>query len=92
VKNPVEISVMGQKLQIRSDSDEAYVEEIADFVNKKISDIQSKTKSVASTQVLILTAMNIADEFIRFKRENGTKKEEVAKKIESIIEHIDLRL
>lgn len=92
MKSPVEISIMGQKLQIRSDSDQNYVEEVASFVNNKIKDIQSKTKSVASTQVLILTAMNIADEFFKFKKNSGERKDAIAKKIESIIEHIDLRL
>ena len=92
MKNPIEVTIMGQTLQIRSDSGEGYVEEIASFLNKKISDIQTKTKSVASTQVLILAAMNIADEFFKYKRENGEKGEAVAKKIEAMIEHIDLRL
>lgn len=83
---------MGQRLQIRSDSDENYVEEIATFVDKKIKDILARTKSVASTQVIILAAMNIVDEFFKYKNQIDQKSEALAKKIESVIEHIDLRL
>lgn len=93
MKKTVEVTIMGQKLQIRSsDADEAYVEEIASYVDKKISDVLSRTKSVASSQVIILAAMNIVDEYLKFKRYNAEKKEAVAKKIESIIEHIDLQI
>lgn len=92
MKNPVEVKIMGHKLQIRSESDEVYIEEVAKYVDKKVEDILSKTKSVASTQVVILAAMNIADEFLRYKQKNSQKNEDVAKKIESMIEHIDLRL
>lgn len=92
MKRSVEVNIMGQKLQIRSDSDEAYVEEIAAFVDKKIREIVARTKSVASTQVVILAAMNIADEFFKYKQKVGVKHSNVAKKLEAMIEHIDLRL
>lgn len=88
----VDINIMGHRLQIRSDSDEEYVAQVAAFVDGKVKDILSKTKSVASSQVLILAAMNIADEFIKHKNTNKAKRDEIAKKIESVIEHIDLRL
>lgn len=92
VKKPIEVSVMGQKLQIRSDSDESYVQEIAVYVDKKIREILARAKSVASTQVVILAAMNIADEFLKYKQQNSQTKEAITKKIESVIEHIDLRI
>lgn len=92
MKKTVEVSIMGHKLQIRSDSDEVYVERIAKFVDSKVKDILSKSKSVASTQLLILAAMNIADEYFKFKDATKSKREALAKKIESVIEHIDLRL
>lgn len=84
--------IMGQKLQIRSDSDEAYVAQVAEMVDTKVKEILAKTKSVANAQVVILAAMNIADEFLKFKSKMGNKNKAVAKKIESVIEHIDLRL
>lgn len=92
MKKALEVTIMGQRLQIRSDSDDQYVEEVAAFVDKKVKEVLSKTKSVASAQVAILAAMNIADELFRYRRLNGEKRALVAKKIESIIEHIDLRL
>lgn len=92
MKKPVEVKIMGQKLQIRSDSDEAYVEEIASLVDERIKGVASKTKSVASAQVVILAAMNIADEYLRYKKLNSEKNSALSEKIEAIIEHIDLRL
>lgn len=92
MKKAIEVTIMGKKLQIRSDSDSAYVEEVAAFVDKKIRDILARTKSVASTHVVILAAMNIADEFLKYKQNKNSKNEAIEKKLESMIEHIDLRL
>ncbi len=92
MKKSVEVSIMGQKLQIRSDSDEGYIEKVAQFVDGKIDDVLKRTKSVASAQVVILAAMNIADEFLKYKMNKSEREETIAKKIESMIEHIDLRL
>jgi cell division protein ZapA len=92
MKRTVEVSIMGQKFMVRSDSDEAYVEQIADFVNAKIAEITSKSKSIPSLNVVILAAMNIADEFMR---RNGQSDEVVAgleKKVQGMIELIDLQL
>jgi cell division protein ZapA len=89
----IEVTIMGQKLQIRSlDADEAYVAEIAKYVDKRIGDVLSKTKGVASTQVLILAAMNIVDEYFKCRKREEARREALAKKIESIIEHIDLHI
>lgn len=91
-KRPVEVMIMGQKLKVMSDSEEAYVEEIAKHVDKKIKDVQSRTKSVVSMQVAILAAMNIMDEYFKYKQRCREKNESVARKIEQVIEHIDLQL
>lgn len=92
MKRTVEVTIMGQKFMVRSDSDDTYVQQIADLVNDKITEISSKTKSIPSLNVVILAAMNIADELIR----QADKKERIfsgiEKRIGSMIELIDLQL
>jgi cell division protein ZapA (FtsZ GTPase activity inhibitor) len=47
---------------------------------------------VASLNVAILAAMNIADEYFKFKREREEKTLKAEKKIKDLIELVDLQL
>ena len=92
MKKTTEISIMGQKFMIRSESNDDYVQEVAGFVDGKINEVMTSTKSVASLNVAILAAMNIADEYLKFKRERDEKTSKAEKKIKDMIELVDLQL
>jgi len=92
VKKTTEISIMGQKFMVKSDSNDDYVRRIAGFVDQKINEVMQSTKSVASLNVAILAAMNIADEYFKFKRDRDERIEKAEKKIKDMIELVDLQL
>jgi len=92
VKKTTEISIMGQKFMVKSDSNDDYVLRIAGFVDQKINEVMQSTKSVASLNVAILAAMNIADEYFKFKRDRDDRIEKAEKKIKDMIELVDLQL
>jgi cell division protein ZapA len=92
VKKTTEISIMGQKFMIRSESNDDYVQQVASFVDEKIGEVMSSTKSVASLNVAILAAMNIADEYLKFRRERDEKSNQAERKIKDLIELVDLQL
>lgn len=92
MKKAVEITIMGQKFVVKSESDESYVQRVAVYVNEKANDILNKTKSVSSVSVAMLTAMNIADEFFKYKEKRTQLQEGVVKKMEGMIELIDSNL
>lgn len=89
MQKPVEVTILGQKFVVRSDSEETYIKNVASFVDKKMNEILQKTKSVSNLNVAILTAMNIADEFFSFKKKKDQSADGVAKKIEEMIRFID---
>ncbi len=90
MQKPVEVTILGQKFVVKSESDEAYVREVASFVDQRMNDILQKTKSVSNLNVAILSAMNIADEFFSFKKKKEQSIQTVTKKMEEMIELIDL--
>ena len=92
MKRTMEISIMGQKFVIKSDSDDDYVTHVAKYVDQKINEVLQNTKSVASLNVAILAAMNIADEYFKFQRDKKERLSKVEKKIEDLIELIDLQV
>ncbi len=92
MKKTTEVAIMGQKFMVKSDSNEDYVRRIADFVNEKIVEVMETTNSVASLNVAILAAMNIADEFFKYQNDREQKIGTVEKKVQDLIELIDLQL
>lgn len=91
MKKQIEIKVMGQKFMVRSDSSEDYINAVATFVDQKIDEIVKGSKSVASLNVAILAAMNIADEFMKYKDQRDKQVSKVEEKIKNVIELIDLQ-
>ncbi len=89
MKKSYEVSILNQKITIKSDADERYIQKVADYVNKKIYDIVNNTKSVSTLNVAILTALNLADDLFKL---NDMKKEKnllVEKKIKNILSLIE---
>jgi len=92
MKRQVEIVVLGQKFVVKSDSTEDYVQRVGQFVDQKMNEILKNTRSVASLNVAILAAMNIADEYFRYRENTELNKREAAEKIKGMIELIDLQM
>ncbi len=92
MKKAIEVTIMGQKFQVRSDSDEEYVTKIASYVDKKINEVLQSTKSVASMQVALLGAMNIADEFFKYQQDRQEKLSDVEGKIKDMIELVETQI
>lgn len=92
MKRTTEISIMGQKLWVKSDSNEEYVRQVAGYVDQKINEVIQNTKSVASLSAAILAAMNIADEYLKYRRERAERSSTAEKKIKDLIELIDIQL
>ena len=62
------MTIAGQRYSLRSDADETYVNSLAGYVDEKIREVQRASKQVATHQVAILTALQIADELFRERR------------------------
>lgn len=92
MQKPIEVTILGQKFVIKSDSDEGYVREVAAFVDQKMNDVLQKTRSISNLNVAILSAMNIADEFFSYKKKKDQSVQNVEKKIKEMIELVDLHI
>ena len=91
-RKPVEIVIMGQKLPLGSDHDPEYVKKVADFVDKKMREIESKSGSVSSLNIAILAALTIADEYFSFADKQRHTLEGLMDKSKRLISFIDERL
>ena len=67
MKKALDVEILGQKFTISSDADEGYMLKVAGYVDGKMQELMQASKPVAKTNVAMLAALNIADEFHRLK-------------------------
>jgi cell division protein ZapA len=79
LKKRFNIKVLGQEFSVLSDTGDEHVANIVQYVNGKAEEIGRASKNATTFNVAILVALNIADEFFRFKGE----KESIIDELES---------
>ena len=91
-ENLVEIRVFGQTFTVKTDSEEAHIQEVAQYVNDKIDEILKRTRTVSSLNVAILAALNIADDLLKEKERRMALLKEVGMKSRDLVEKIDMKI
>jgi len=92
VERFVEVNILGHDYTVKTDAETEYIQEIARYVDKKMSEIVRNTKTVSTLNVAILAALNIADEFFKEMQKREELIEEVEHRSEEIVKTIDSQL
>lgn len=88
-KRTVVVHISGQRYAIKTDADERYLLELAEFVEDRLAQAQRASHGGSSFKKAILAALNIADELHRERQKARELKSRVlakSKKILSILE------
>jgi len=64
---PVRVSIYGNEYRVRGDADEAYIQEIAGYVDSTMRDIAASGRTISTERIAILAAFNIADELLQVR-------------------------
>ena len=67
MNKPLDVEILGQKLTISSDSEESYMLRVAGYVDSKMQELLQSPKPIARSNIAVLAALNIADEYHRLK-------------------------
>jgi cell division protein ZapA len=67
MKKALDVEILGQKFTISSDAEESYMLQVAGYVDGKMQELMRSSKPVAKSNVAMLAALNIADEYHRLK-------------------------
>jgi len=78
------ISILGQELSVLSDSGDEHVASVVKYVNDKIKQAGNISANASTLNVAILAALNIADEYMKFK----VTKEDICNQLESRSERL----
>lgn len=71
----VKVDIFGQTYPIQGELDEAYIRQIAAYVDEKMRLISEMARTVDTQRVAVLAAISIADELHRLREERGEREE-----------------
>ena len=83
-----EVKILGQRYKIRSDEGEEYIQRLADFVNAELNEAGKASRTVATHNMAILAALNIADRLFKLRDEETRMKTEVKERVSRILKMI----
>jgi cell division protein ZapA len=63
------VEIFGQTYNVRGDGDPDYLLELARLVDTRMRDVAAQVATVDPLKIAILAALNLADEFSRFRRQ-----------------------
>jgi cell division protein ZapA len=67
MKKALDVEILGQRFTISSEAEEGYMLKVAGYVDGKMQELMRSSKPVAKSNVAMLAALNIADEYHRLK-------------------------
>lgn len=88
-KKRFDIQVLGQEFSVLSDSGDEHVAKIVQYVNDRAAEVENTSGDVTTLNVAILVALNIADEFFKFKKDNEDIHSQLENRTERLINFIE---
>lgn len=84
----VEVSLLGQRMTLKTDRDRAHMERVAAFVKRRVDEVGARTTAPAQ-QVALLAALNIADDYLRALDESREFRQSVVAKSKEILADLE---
>lgn len=76
MSNKVTVHIMGKEYNIKGDESVEYMHRVALFVNQKMTEIHQANKQLDNNMLYVLTAINLADEYLKIKDDFDSLKKE----------------
>jgi cell division protein ZapA len=88
----VKIEIYDQFYNVQAEDNEAYLKELAEFVDGKMRDIADSTHMVDSLRVAVLAALNIADELYALRKRQAELEGPLKKRVERCVSLVERTL
>jgi cell division protein ZapA len=73
--NLVHVEIFGQAYALRAGEDPAYIERIATFVDREMTEVGKMAGAVDSVRIAVLAALNITDQLFQARESQDGAKE-----------------
>ena len=88
----VEVILMGQKFRFKTAHTDEHVKKVENIVNNEIQSLKAKLPSRSPLDIVMLSAMNIADKYVQKVDEQKTQVAGLLEKSDKLMAYIDERL
>jgi len=90
----LKINIYGTEYPIKSDAqtDAEYIQQVAEYVDQKMREIEKNTQAKSSLKVAILAALNITDELFQERGSKQSSLTEMENRIKNITDSLEQRL
>ncbi|MFQ5865104.1 MAG: cell division protein ZapA [bacterium] len=87
----LKINIYGTEYPIKGDveTDTEYIKKVAEYVDRKMREIDQNTLAKSSLKVAILAALNITDELFREREEKESMLTNVGDKVKNLSDLLD---
>lgn len=83
-----EVILLGKKYRLRSPHDDEYLAKLAHFVTGQVAEVQRRG-AVSTMDAALLAALNIADEYFRFRNDAEQRLADVGEKTQALLTALD---
>ncbi|AUS08266.1 MULTISPECIES: cell division protein ZapA [Laceyella] len=70
MKNKLSVEIYGQQYNLTGKASPGHMRQVASHVDEKMRQIADKNPRLDTTRLAVLSAVNIADEFLKLKQEH----------------------
>lgn len=85
----MKVRLFGREYNVRGHGNKEYVQQLADFINRRAEWISERAAAVSTLDVVILTLLNITDEMFRDKLLREQTIKELEEKADKLLKAID---
>jgi cell division protein ZapA (FtsZ GTPase activity inhibitor) len=86
---PINIEIGGQRLNIRSDRDSAFVQHLARYIDHKLEELQNAAPTMPMNKLLILASMTVAEELFESREELRQMRRQLKDTTQTMFDLID---
>ncbi len=81
VATSVEVEIFGAVYPVRGDHDREYLEELAGLVDHKMREVGNNVRTVDTSKIAILAALNLADELLQCTKQQEGERVQIMEKV-----------
>ena len=89
MKKNYHINILGQDLSVSSESGDEHVASVVQYVEANVNQIKSATSNRNALNIAILSALNIADEYVKLAGMNRKFSDEFGSRTDRLINLIE---
>ena len=84
-----EVEIFGSVYPVRSESDSEYLQDLAQFVDRKMREISQQVSTIDTAKIAVLAALNLSDELFQCRKIQEGERVEIQDKVTELAGRLD---